>query len=117
MANDSKAFNCARHRGDNVSTTVKPGGSEAGQLWEMKAVKALTLPALEEIKAMYSPQAAAYLSQVPDEARYAAACGNLHAEWVNNTVEGMNVVNDEVSKEFSSGVHMTGRSSASPSER
>eukprot|EP00854_Cymbomonas_tetramitiformis_P009425 gene9425-biopygen9611 len=48
MTNGSKAFNCARHRGDNVSTTVKPGGSDARQLWG----KALTLARLKEIKAM-----------------------------------------------------------------
>eukprot|EP00854_Cymbomonas_tetramitiformis_P017107 gene17107-biopygen17662 len=81
MTNDSKAFNCARHRGDSVSTTMKPGGSEARQLWE----------------------------KVPDEAQCSmAACGNLHGEWMNSTVESMNAVNDEVRKEFSSGVHMTG---------
>ncbi|KAK3274762.1 hypothetical protein CYMTET_17070 [Cymbomonas tetramitiformis] len=107
MANGSKAFNYARHRarGHRVSTTVKPGGSEAKQLWE-KAVKALTLARLEEINAMYSPQAVAYLSQVPDEAQYMAPCGNLHGGWVNN-MEGTNAVNDEVRKKFSSGVHMT----------
>ncbi|KAK3270768.1 hypothetical protein CYMTET_20845 [Cymbomonas tetramitiformis] len=104
MTNGSKAFNCARHRGDIVSTTVKPGGSEARQLWE-KAVKALPLARLEEIKVMHSPQAAACLSQVPDEAQYMAPCGNLHGdlpsgEWVSSTMEGMNVVNDEVRKEF-----------------
>ncbi|KAK3243295.1 hypothetical protein CYMTET_45037 [Cymbomonas tetramitiformis] len=106
MTNGSKAFNCARHRGDNVSTTVKPGGSEARSLYE-QAVKALTLPRLEEIKALYSPQAAAYLGQVPDAAQYIAACGKLHGESVNSTVEAMNAVNDEVRREFSSGVHMT----------
>ncbi|KAK3255649.1 hypothetical protein CYMTET_35179 [Cymbomonas tetramitiformis] len=102
MTNGSKAFNSARHRGDNVSTTVKPGGSEARQLWE----KAVTLARLEEIKAIDSPQAAAYLSQVPDDTQYIAACGNLHGGWVNN-MEGTNAVNDEVRKKFSSGVHMT----------
>ncbi|KAK3233587.1 hypothetical protein CYMTET_56126 [Cymbomonas tetramitiformis] len=107
MPNGSKAFNCARHRGDNVSTIVKPGGSEASKLWE-KAAKALALARLAEIEATHSPQAAAYMSQVPDEAQYMAACGNLHGEWVNSTVEGMNAANDEVRKEFSSGVPMTG---------
>ncbi|KAK3285793.1 hypothetical protein CYMTET_6616 [Cymbomonas tetramitiformis] len=70
MTNGSKAFNRARHRGDNVSTTVmKPGGSEARRVYK-QAVKALTLPRLEEVKALYSPQAAAYLGQVPDAAQY-----------------------------------------------
>ncbi|KAK3245999.1 hypothetical protein CYMTET_44451 [Cymbomonas tetramitiformis] len=102
----AKLFTCARHRGDTVSTTVKPGGSEARALFD-QAVKALTIPKLEAIKARYSTRAAEFLGKATDESQYMAACGKLHGESVNSSVESMNAANDAVRKEFKEGVHMT----------
>ncbi|KAK3285015.1 hypothetical protein CYMTET_7358 [Cymbomonas tetramitiformis] len=85
---------------------VKPDGSEARGLYE-KAVKALTLLQLADTKAAYSPQAAEYLGMVPDDAQYIAACGELHDESVNSTVEATNFANNYVRQEFATGVHLT----------
>eukprot|EP00854_Cymbomonas_tetramitiformis_P012387 gene12387-biopygen12739 len=106
MTNGSMHFNCARHRGENVSTQVKPGGSQARQVYE-KAVKVLTLHELGELKGQYSSEAAVYLGKVPDAAQYMVACGELHGESVNSTVEAMNAVNEPVRKGFDAGIHMT----------
>ncbi|KAK3282858.1 hypothetical protein CYMTET_9425 [Cymbomonas tetramitiformis] len=106
MCNGSLLFTCARHRAEGVSTTIRPGGSEARALFQ-QAVKAPTIPKLEGIKAQYSTRAAEYLGKASDQSQYMAVCGKLHGQSVNSCVECMNAANEKVRADFKEGVFMT----------